>query len=83
MTDKEKKKEVLAFINDAIEREKKTGWLMRIVRSVFQAEDELLQNPEWKNRLKYIPENDKPKVAEEYCRAVAEIIVDKLNKKKG
>ncbi len=47
-----------------------------IVSHVFKAEQELLiTKPEWEKRLKFVLENDAPKVAQEYCQAIAEIIV--------
>lgn len=56
---------------EAIER-----WATMIIPAVFKAEEELMRTqPEWKKRLKYVLENDAPKVAKEYCRAIAEIIV--------
>ena len=56
---------------EAIER-----WATMIIPAVFKAEDELHKTkPEWKKRLKYVMENDAPRVAQEYCRDIAEIIV--------
>lgn len=47
-----------------------------IVSEVFKAEDKLHKvKPEWEKRLKYVFENDAPKIAQEYCRDIAEIIV--------
>ena len=54
-------------------------WAKFIVPSVFRAEAELWQtHPEWKIRLKETKEADyetRHKVADEYTRASAEIIV--------
>lgn len=54
-------------------------WAESIIPAVFKAED-ALQNakPEWKERLRKLgtPEGEDPhKVAEEYCREIATIIV--------
>ena len=54
-------------------------WAELIIPAVFRAED-ALQNakPEWKERLKRLgePGGEEPhKVAEEYCREMATIIV--------
>lgn len=54
-------------------------WAKFIVPSVFRAETELLQaHPEWKIRLESTKDADyetRHKVADEYTRAIAEIIV--------
>lgn len=54
-------------------------WAEFIVPSVFRAETELLQtHPEWKIRLEATKDADyetRHKVADEYTRAIAEIIV--------
>lgn len=51
----------------------------QIIPAVFRAEDALQKAvPEWKVRLKHMGEpggEDPKKVAEEYCRAIAHIIV--------
>lgn len=50
-------------------------WTAAVAR-VFKAEDELHKvKPEWEKRLKFVLENDAPKIAMEYCRDIAEIIV--------
>ena len=54
-------------------------WAGSIIPAVFKAED-ALQNakPEWKERLAQLGEpggEDTQKVAEEYCREIATIIV--------
>jgi len=54
-------------------------WAEHIIPAVFKAED-VLQNakPEWKERLKHLGEpggEDTNKVAAEYCREIATIIV--------
>ena len=51
-------------------------WAEFIIPAVFKAEDELLKtHPEWSERLANIPEDKVSVVAEEYCTAIAEIIV--------
>ena len=54
-------------------------WAERIIPAVFKAEDALQKaKPEWKERLKRLGEpggEDPHKVAEEYCREIATIIV--------
>ena len=54
-------------------------WAEQIIPAVFKAEDALQKAvPEWKERLKHLSEpggEDPHKVAEEYCRAIAHIIV--------
>ena len=54
-------------------------WAQQIVPVVFRAEDALQKaKPEWKERLKHLGEpggEDTQKVAEEYCREIATIIV--------
>ena len=54
-------------------------WAELIIPAVFRAEDALQKaKPEWKERLKRLgePGGEEPhKVAEEYCRAIATIIV--------
>ena len=54
-------------------------WAKFIIPSVFRAETELLQtHPEWKIRLEATKDADyetRHKVADEYTRAIAEIIV--------
>ena len=54
-------------------------WTELIIPAVFKAEDALQKaKPEWKERLKHLGEpggEDPHKVAEEYCRAIAHIIV--------
>ena len=76
-----------ARINDA-ESRMKSGmtnaqiidrWAELIIPAVFRAEDALQKAvPEWKERLKRLGEpggEDPHKVAEEYCREIATIIV--------
>ena len=54
-------------------------WAEYIIPAVFKAEDALQKaKPEWVNRLRKLgtPEGEDPhKVAEEYCREIATIIV--------
>ena len=54
-------------------------WAEQIIPAVFRAEDVLqMTKPEWKERLKRLGEpggEDPHKVAEEYCREIATIIV--------
>ena len=54
-------------------------WAEQIIPAVFKAEDALQKaKPEWKERLKHLGEpdgEDPKKVAEEYCREIATIIV--------
>ena len=54
-------------------------WAEYIIPAVFRAEDALKKaKPEWEERLKLLgtPEGEDPhKVAEEYCREIATIIV--------
>ena len=54
-------------------------WAELIIPAVFRAEDALQKAvPEWKERLKRLGEpggEDPHDVAEEYCRAIATIIV--------
>ena len=54
-------------------------WATYIIPAVFKAEDDLLKaKPEWKERLKKLGQpgcEDPHKVAEEYCREMATIIV--------
>ncbi len=54
-------------------------WAELIIPAVFKAEDALQKaNPEWEERLRKLgtPDGEDPhKVAEEYCREIATIIV--------
>ena len=54
-------------------------WAEQIIPAVFKAEDALKKaKPEWMERLKRLGEpgdEDPHKVAEEYCREIATIIV--------
>ena len=54
-------------------------WAESIIPAVFRAEDALQKaKPEWKERLRHLgePDGEDPHdVAEEYCRAIATIIV--------
>ena len=54
-------------------------WATYIIPAVFKAEDALQKaKPEWKERLKKLGQpgrEDPHKVAEEYCREIATIIV--------
>jgi hypothetical protein len=54
-------------------------WAEHIIPAVFKAEEALQKAvPEWKERLKHLCEavgEDPHKVAAEYCRAIAHIIV--------
>lgn len=54
-------------------------WAGSIIPAVFKAEDALQKaKPEWNKRLKRLGEpggEDAQKVAEEYCREIATIIV--------
>lgn len=61
---------------DKITKEEAIEKWTAAVAQVFKAEDELHRvKPEWEKRLKYVFENDAPKIALEYCRDIAEIIV--------
>lgn len=52
-------------------------WAQFIVPAVFKAEDALhKKHPEWHDRLKAAKKDNAPQVAEEYCRAIAEEIVN-------
>lgn len=59
---------------EAVER-----WAKYIIPAVFRAEDALRKNhPEWNERLALLgtPDGENPhKVAEDYCKEIAEIIV--------
>lgn len=59
---------------EAVER-----WAKYIIPTVFRAEDALRKAcPEWNERLALLgmPDGEEPhKVAEEYCKEIAEIIV--------
>lgn len=56
---------------DIIER-----WTTYIIPSVFRAEDALHSScPEWKERIKNATDENIGQVAQDYCRAIAEIIV--------
>lgn len=71
---------------DKITKEEAIEKWTAAVAQVFKAEDELHRvKPEWKKRLKFVLENDAPKVAQEYCRDIAEIIVKNAedNKEEG
>ena len=55
-------------------------WAEQIIPAVFKAEDALLKEvPEWKERLAALnagtSQEDSAKVAKEYCREIATIIV--------
>jgi hypothetical protein len=51
-------------------------WAEHIIPAVFKAEDALQKAvPEWKERLKNVTNETGPKVAREYCQAIARIIV--------
>lgn len=53
-------------------------WAEYIIPAVFKAEDELLKkHPEWRDRLRNLKGSgeDPSKFSEEYCRAIATIIV--------
>jgi hypothetical protein len=54
-------------------------WAEQIIPAVFKAEDALQKtNPEWKERMDKLGEpggEDPYKMAEEYCREIATIIV--------
>ena len=66
MTEEERKKD--------IER-----WAGYIIPAVFKAETKLQkEHPEWKVRLATMTGENGYKVAEEYCRAIAEEIVGKV-----
>jgi hypothetical protein len=51
-------------------------WAEQIIPAVFKAEDALQKaKPEWKERLKNVTADNGHELAEEYCRAIATIIV--------
>ena len=54
-------------------------WAEYIIPAVFRAEDALTKaNPEWRERMKTVGQpggEDPSKLAEQYCRAIATIIV--------
>ena len=54
-------------------------WAEQIIPAVFKAEDALKKAvPEWEERLRHLGDpcgEDPHKVAEEYCHAIANIIV--------
>lgn len=52
-------------------------WAEDIIPCVFMAEDELMRkHPEWRERLKNVPADKRQEVAEKYCRAIAEEIIN-------
>lgn len=52
-------------------------WAQYIIPAVFRAETELQRkHSEWKVRLATVTKEDGPRVAEEYCRAIAEEIIN-------
>ena len=52
-------------------------WAEYIIPAVFSAENKLLEeHPEWKERLRDINKEDSTRLAAEYYRAIAEIIVE-------
>ena len=51
-------------------------WAQYIIPAVFKAEDELIRtHPEWKERLAQIDPAEGTQIAQEYCTAIATIIV--------
>ena len=51
-------------------------WAERIIPAVFMAEDALKKAvPEWNERLKNVTADNCHELAEEYCHAIARIIV--------
>jgi hypothetical protein len=51
-------------------------WAEQIIPAVFKAEDALLKAaPEWKERLANVTAENGHELAEEYCHAIATIIV--------
>ena len=51
-------------------------WAEQIIPAVFRAEDALQKaKPEWNERLKNVTHENVHELAEEYCRAIATIIV--------
>ena len=66
-----KKKELKETIN---------RWAEYIIPTVFKGETDLLEkHPEWRDRLKDVPDDERTAVAEQYCRAIAETIVEGAN----
>lgn len=52
-------------------------WAEDIIPCVFMAEDELTRkHPEWRERLKNVTADKRQEVAEKYCRAIAEEIIN-------
>lgn len=57
-------------------------WAEFIIPAVFWAETELLKNePEWVERVKDAPEEEREELAQEYCTAIAHIILREQLKK--
>lgn len=57
-------------------------WAEFIIPAVFYAETELLKNePEWVERVKNVSEEERAKVAQECCTAIAHIILREPIKK--
>jgi hypothetical protein len=57
-------------------------WAEFVIPAVFYAEKELLNNePEWAERLKDVPDEEKGELAQEYCTAIARIILREQIKK--
>lgn len=58
-------------------------WAEFVIPAVFYAETELLKNePEWVERVKDAPEEEREELAQEYCTAIAHIILREPNKKR-
>lgn len=59
-------------------------WAEFVIPAVFWAETELLKNePEWVERVKDAPDEDREELAQEYCTAIAHIILREQLKTKN
>lgn len=57
-------------------------WAEFVIPAVFWAETELLKNePEWVERVKDAPDEEKEELAQDYCTAIAHIILREPIKK--
>lgn len=53
-------------------------WATFIIPAVFRAETKI--QPQWEERLRNVTDENRAEVAQAYCRAIAEEIVDKTYK---
>ena len=57
-------------------KEQVERWAKYIIPAVFQAENDLqLLHPEWIEKLKSVTDDNVQAVAQEYCEAIASLIV--------